>query len=98
MDADIYVKYRYSFANITAFPNNCIENKHLNLIYTSTQYTGDNTTTDYLVPLGHTIHSVLVIVNGSVLAPTEYSVSGTTLTITSAPATSAVVDFRYLPI
>jgi hypothetical protein len=96
--ADIYVKYRYSFANITAFPNNCIENKHLNLIYTSTQYTGDNTTTDYLVPLGHTIHSVLVIVNGSVLAPTEYSVSGTTLTITSAPATSAVVDFRYLPI
>ena len=96
--ADIYVKYRYSFANITAFPNNCIENKHLNLIYTSSQYTGDSTTTDYLVPAGHSVHSVLVIVNGAILPTTEYTISGTTLTITTAPGANTVVDFRYMPI
>ena len=96
--ADIYVKYRYSFANITAFPNNCIENKHLNLIYTSSQYTGDSTTTDYLVPAGHSVHSVLVIVDGSILPTTEYTINGTTLTITTAPGANSVVDFRYMPI
>ena len=62
------------------------------------QYAGDSTTTDYAVPLGHTVHSVLVIVDGSILPPTDYSISGTTLTITNAPATNAVVDFRYFPI
>ena len=96
--AEIYIKYRYSFANITAFPNNCIENKHLNLIYTSSQYTGDSTTTDYLVPAGHSVHSVLVIVDGSILPTTEYTINGTTLTITTAPGASTVVDFRYMPI
>jgi len=96
--AEIYIKYRYSFANITAFPNNCIENKHLNLIYTSSQYTGDSTTTDYLVPAGHSVHSVLVIVDGAILPTTEYTISGTTLTITTAPGVSSVVDFRYMPI
>ena len=96
--AEIYIKYRYSFANITAFPNNCIENKHLNLIYTSSQYTGDSTTTDYLVPAGHSVHSVLVIVDGAILPTTEYTISGTTLTITTAPGASTVVDFRYMPI
>jgi hypothetical protein len=95
---DVYVKYRYSFSQTTAFPDNCIENNHLKLIYTSSQYTGDNTTKDYTIQAGHSVHSVLVIVNGAVLAPTEYSIVGTTLTITIAPATSSVVDFRYMPI
>lgn len=96
--ADIYVKYRYSFANITALPDNCIENRHLNLIYNSTQYAGDSTTTDYTIPTGHTVHSVLVIVDGAILPPTDYSILGSTLTLNNAPSTGAVVDFRFLPI
>ena len=96
--ADIYVKYRYSFANITAFPNNCIENKHLNLIYTSSQYLGNAVDVDYTIPPGHSVHSVLVIVDGAILPPTNYTISGTTLTISTAPSTNAVVDFRFMPI
>jgi len=96
--ADIYVKYRYSFANITALPDNCIENRHLNLIYNSTQYAGDSTTTDYTIPTGHTVHSVLVIVDGAILPPTDYSILGSILTLNNAPSTGAVVDFRFLPI
>jgi hypothetical protein len=96
--ADIYVKYRYSFANITAFPNNCIENKHLNLIYTSSQYLGNAVDVDYTIPPGHSVHSVLVIVDGAILPPTNYTISGTTLTISTAPGTNAVVDFRFMPI
>ena len=95
--ADIYVKYRFHFAIITAFPDNCIENRHLNLIYNSNQYAGDSTTTDYTIPNGHTVHSILVIVDGSILPPTDYSISGVTLTLNNAPATGAVVDFRFLP-
>ena len=94
---DIYVKYRYPYATMSSPANNSIENQHLNLIYTSSQYAGDNTTTDYLIQPGHTVHSVLVIVNGLILPPTEYSVSGSTLTITTPPTAGAVVDFRYLP-
>ena len=96
--ADIYVKYRFHFASITAFPDNCIENRHLNLIYNSTQYAGDSTTTDYTIPNGHTVHSVLVIVDGAILPPTDYSILGSTLTLNNAPSTGAVVDFRFLPI
>jgi len=96
---DIYIKYRYaSYATSQVIPDNSIEAKHLKLVYNSTQYTGDNSTQDYMVPSGHTVHSVLVIVNGSILPPTEYTISGTTLTITNAPAQDAVVDFRYFPI
>jgi hypothetical protein len=94
---DIYVKYRYPYATMSAPANASIENHHLNLVYTSSQYTGDNTTTDYLIQPGHSVHSVLVIVNGLILPPTDYSISGSTLTITTPPTAGAVVDFRYLP-
>ena len=94
---DIYVKYRYPYATMSSPANASIENHHLNLVYTSSQYTGNNSTTDYLIQPGHTIHSVLVIVDGLILPPTEYSISGSTLTITTPPTAGAVVDFRYLP-
>ena len=96
--ADIYVKYRFHFASITAFPDNCIENRHLNLIYNSNQYAGDDSTTQYTIPTGHTVHSVLVIVDGAILPPADYSILGSTLTLNDAPSTGAVVDFRFLPI
>ena len=95
---EIYVKYRYPNATNVSLVNNSVENQHLDLIYTSNQYTGDNTTTQYTIPTGHTVDSVLAIVDGLILQPTEYSISGATLTFTTAPSTSSTVDFRYFPI
>ena len=95
---EIYVKYRYPNATNVRLVNNSVENQHLDLIYTSNQYTGDNTTTQYTIPTGHTVDSVLAIVDGLILQPTEYSISGATLTFTTAPSTSSTVDFRYFPI
>ena len=95
---NIYVKYRYPYATITSPANNSIENQHLNLIYTSSQYTGNNVTTQYTIQTGHTVHSMLVIVDGLILQPTEYSILGATLTMSTAPANNTAIDFRYLPI
>jgi len=95
---DIYVKYRYPNATNVSLVNNSVENQHLDLIYTSNQYTGNNSTTQYTIQSGHTVHSMLVIVDGLILQPTEYSVNGSTLTMSTAPANSATVDFRYFPI
>ena len=95
---DIYIKYRYPNANTAAILNNSVENKHLNLTYTSSQYTGNNATTQYTITGGHSVHSVLVIVNGAILSPNLYIVLGTLLTLNVAPAYAAVVDIRYLPI
>jgi len=108
INADIYVKYRYSFANITAFPDNAIkanhitngviQSQHLNLIYNSHQHDGDGGTRVYTINTGHTIHDVLVIVNGLILPPQDYTIVGTTLTLFSPPAQDAKVDIRYLPV
>ena len=83
---------------MTSPVHNSIENHHLNLTYTSNQYTGDNSTTQYTVQTGHSVHSVLVIVDGAILPPTSYSISNTSLTLNVAPAASSVVDIRYLPV
>ena len=68
-------------------------------ISNATTATGDNSTTDFTIVTGHTVHSILVVLNGLVLRPTtDYTVSGTTLTFTSAPGTGDEIDVRYLPI
>lgn len=95
---DIYIKYRYPFATIVNLPDNSVTNSKLDLTYTSNQYTGDGANKDFTIQAGHTVHSVLVIVNGSILPPTSYVINGTTLTIINAPLAGAVVDFRYLPV
>jgi plastocyanin len=59
--------------------------------------TGDGSTTTFTVNAGRDVDDVLIIVNGIVLTPTDdYTISGTTLTFTSAPAASATIVFRYL--
>ena len=98
IDDNIYVKYRYPNATNVSLVNNSVENQHLDLIYTSDQYTGNNSTTQYTIQSGHTVHSMLVIVDGLILQPSEYSILGSTLTMSTAPANSATVDFRYFPI
>ena len=70
----------------------------LNLTYTSDQFTGDSTTVDYTIPSGHSVNSVIVILDGLILPPVDYSVSGTTLTFTSAPLLDQSIDIRYMPV
>ena len=98
LNARIYVRYLGLPLNNTTPPNDSVTNAKLNLTYTSNQYTGDNTTTAYTIASGHTINSVLVILDGLILPPVDYSISGTTLTFTSAPLTSQSIDIRYMPV
>jgi hypothetical protein len=61
--------------------------------------TGDGSTTGFTITTGHTVESVLVFENGVCLEPTtDYTISGTTLTFTTAPLSGATLRFRYLPI
>jgi hypothetical protein len=60
-------------------------------------FTGDGSTVGFTINSGRNVNDVLTIVNGIVLTPTDdYTVSGTTLTFTSAPAASAGIVIRYL--
>lgn len=95
---DIYVKYRYPFATVIDNPENSIENRHLNLSYTSSQHNNDGNQTSYTIEPNHTVHDVLVIVNGLIQPPDNYTISGTTLTLNSAPMVGSIIDFRYLPV
>jgi hypothetical protein len=98
VDADIFVTYRAPFSTSTNYPNQSIENRHLNLSYTSDQYNADGSQTVYDINSGHTAHSVLVIVDGLILPPTKYTVNGTVLHLTESPASGQVVDIRYMPV
>jgi len=97
-NTDIYVKYRYPFATIVDNPDASIENRHLNLTYTSEQYTNNGSETVYEIEPGHTVHDVLVIVNGLIQPPSAYSIDGTTLTLNTPPMLGSIVDFRYFPV
>ena len=69
------------------------------LTYTAGSATGDGSTTVFTINSGRAVADVLVIVNGVVLVPTtDYTISGTNLTFATAPAPSAEIQFRYLPI
>lgn len=99
LDSRIYVRYLglpSGTANIPA--DDSVTNAKLNLSYTSNQYTGDGSTTDYTIPAGHNANSLLLILDGSILPPSDYSVSGTTLTFTSPPLLNQSIDIRYMPV
>jgi hypothetical protein len=69
------------------------------LSYTKGTNTGDNSTTAFTINSGRSVNDVLVLVNGFLLTPTtDYTISGTTLTFTTAPASSAEIVVRYLPL
>ena len=71
----------------------------ISLTYTAGSATGDGSTTVFTINSGRAVADVLVIVNGVVLVPTtDYTISGTNLTFATAPAASAEIQFRYLPI
>jgi hypothetical protein len=69
------------------------------LTYSSGTATGDGSTTAFTISSGRTVQDVLVFVNGFMLTPTtDYTISGTTLTFQTAPASSAEITYRYLPL
>jgi hypothetical protein len=71
----------------------------VSLTYSSGTATGDGSTQAFTINSGRSVDDVLVIVNGIILTPTtDYTIASTTLTFTTAPAPSAQIDFRYLPI
>jgi hypothetical protein len=67
--------------------------------YSHSKATGDGSTTAFTITSGRAINDVLVFVNGICLVPTDdYTISGTTLTFQTAPASSAEITFRFLPL
>ena len=60
--------------------------------------TGDGSTTTFTVTSGVTVSNVMVFINGVYQRPTtDYTISGTTLTFGTAPASSDRIDVRELP-
>ena len=67
------------------------------LTYTNGTFTGDGSTTTITIDSGHTVNTVLVSVNGFIFIPTtDYTISGTTLTFSTAPTSGAEISVRYL--
>jgi hypothetical protein len=67
--------------------------------YTHSKATGDGSTTAFTITSGRAVNDTLVFVNGICLVPTDdYTISGTTLTFQTAPASSAEITFRFLPL
>ena len=68
------------------------------LTYNTRTGTGDGSTTASTVTSGATVDDVIVTENGVVQAPTsDYGISGTTLTFTTAPASGVAIVIRELP-
>jgi len=68
------------------------------LSYTTRTATGDGSTTGFTVTSGVTVNDVLVTENGVLQAPTsDYTISGTTLTFGTAPASGVAIVIRELP-
>jgi len=67
---------------------------------TNKSHTGDGSTTVFALGVSsRAVDDVLVFVNGICLTPTDdYTISGTNLTFATAPASSAEITFRFLPI
>src|SRR6056300_638858 len=68
------------------------------LSYNTRTGTGDGSTTGFTVTSGATVDDVLVTENGVLQAPTtDYTISGTTLTFGTAPASGVAIVIRELP-
>ena len=68
------------------------------LTHVSRTATGDGSTKVFTVTSGTAVANVLLFINGIVQRPTtDYSISGTNLTIVVAPSASDRIDIRELP-
>src|SRR5210317_20650 len=85
----------------TAGANRAVEYQYINptLTYTNGTFTGDGSTTTITIDSGRAVNDVMVSQNGFLLVPTDdYTISGTTLTFTTAPTSGAEISVRYLPL
>jgi len=59
------------------------------------EFAGDDSTTEFTLSVSSTTNAALVAINGNVQEPTQaYTISGTTLTFTEAPASGDSIDVR----
>jgi len=95
-DADVLLIYDTSAGQVKKIQKSNIATT---LTYSAGSATGDGSTVAFTINSGRAVADVLVIVNGVTLVPTtDYTISGTTLTFTTAPISGAEIQFRYLPI
>ena len=91
-DADVLVIYDTSAGQIKK-----IQVSNVSPSKSSGTATGDGSTVAFTINSGRTVDDVLVIVNGVTLVPTtDYTISSTTLTFTTAPVSGAEIQFRYI--
>ena len=70
---------------------------HVALSPTTRTATGDGSTTGFTVTSGVTVNTALVFLNGVCQVPTtDYTISSTTLTFTTAPASADAIQIREL--
>src|SRR6056300_951369 len=61
------------------------------------KYTGDGSTTVFAIETDRSVEGCFVFVNGICLVPTDdYTISGSNMTFTTAPAASAEITIRYI--
>jgi len=96
-DSDVFLVYDDSASALRKVEKQYVATSTLS--YTNGTFTGDGSTTTITIDSGRAVDDVLVHVNGFLLVPTDdYTISGTTLTFTTAPAASAEISVRYLPL
>ena len=94
-DNDVFLVYDTSAGALKKIQKSNIA---ATLSYVTRNYTGDNSDTTFTVTSGVTVDNCIVTENGVVQKPTsDYTVSGTTLTFTTAPATGVAIQIRELP-
>ena len=92
---------KFIIFDATAGANRAVEYQYINpsLTYTNGTFTGDGSTTTITIDSGRSVDDVMVSVNGFIFVPTDdYTISGTTLTFTTAPVSGAEISVRYLPL
>ena len=95
-DADVLLIYDTSAGQVKKIQKSNIATT---LTYSAGSATGDGSTVAFTINSGRAVADVFVIVNGVTLVPTtDYTISGTTLTFSTAPISGAEIQFRYLPI
>src|SRR5210317_100579 len=96
-DSDVFLVYDDSASALRKVEKQYVATSTLS--YTNGTFTGDGSTTTITIDSGRAVNDVLVHVNGFLLVPTDdYTISGTTLTFATAPAASAEISVRYLPL
>jgi hypothetical protein len=95
-DDDVFLVYDTSASAIKKIQKSNIA---ATLSYVTRNYTGNGSTSTFAVTSGTAVDNVLVMENGVVQKPTtDYTISGTTLTIQGgAPASGVAIQIRELP-